>query len=161
MYGCRSRPGSYASCPPGLGYFSKTRLALGAFGGLGFPDNVPYFRLGGGTRLRALDLNQNIGSSVWLGTAEWRFPIWEDADVSVLDHVVQGHGTSTARIFYDVGQSYLNGRFSPVVNGIGVGLGVDVALFSFLERANIRVDIAQPLGLNRGPGDLVRAQPVF
>ncbi len=38
--------------PPGLGYLSKTRLALRAYGGLGFPDNVPYFRLGGGTRLR-------------------------------------------------------------------------------------------------------------
>ena len=33
--------------PPGFGYFSKTRIALRAFGGLGFPDNVPYFRLGG------------------------------------------------------------------------------------------------------------------
>jgi hypothetical protein len=136
--------------PEGLGYFSKTRIALRFFGGLGFPDNVPYFRLGGGTRLRALDLNQNLGSSVWVGTAEWRFPIWEDCDIEALDHVLRGKNIN-ASIFYDGGQSYLSGRFSPMVNGVGVGVGIDVALFSFLERANIRVDTAQPLIAGRGP----------
>ena len=136
--------------PPGLGYLSKTRLALRAYGGLGFPDNVPYFRLGGGTRLRALDLNQYIGSSVWLGSVEWRFPIWENADLEALDHVVKGHNINGS-VFYDVGQSYLNGKFSPVVNGVGVGVGIDVALFSFLERANLRIDTAQPLISGRGP----------
>ena len=54
-------------------------------------------------------------------------------------------------VFWDFGQSYLNGKFSPVVNGVGVGIGVDVALFSFLERANLRLDVAQPVNLNRGP----------
>ena len=136
--------------PPGYGYLSKTRLALRGYGGLGFPDTIPYFRLGGGDRLRALDLGRNLGSSVWLGTAEWRFPIWEEANLDALDHVVKGHNVNGS-IFYDVGQSYLNGRFSQVVNGVGVGLGVDVALFSFLERANLRVDIAQPLLPGRGP----------
>ncbi len=136
--------------PPGFGYFSKTRLALRGFGGLGFPDNVPYFRLGGGTRLRALDLNQNLGSSVWMGSFEWRFPIVEDTDIQALDHIVRGRNIN-ASLFYDFGASYLAGHFSPVVNGVGFGIGVDVALFSFLERANIRVDIAQPLLPGRGP----------
>jgi hypothetical protein len=136
--------------PEGLGYFSKTRIALRFFGGLGFPDNVPYFRLGGGTRLRALDLNQNLGSSVWVGTAEWRFPLWEETDLQALDHLLRGHNIN-ATLFYDGGQSYLNGKFSPMVNGVGVGLGIDVSLFSFLERANLRVDIAQPLISGRGP----------
>jgi hypothetical protein len=136
--------------PPGLGYFSKTRLALRAYGGFGYPNNVPYFRLGGGTRLRALDLNQFIGSSVWVGSAEWRYPIWEDADIEALDHVVKGRNV-TGSVFYDFGQSYLSGRASPFVSGVGVGIGIDVALFSFLERANLRLDIAQPLGLSRGP----------
>jgi hypothetical protein len=54
-------------------------------------------------------------------------------------------------VFYDVGESYLRGRFSPVVNGVGMGIGLDVALFSFLERANLRVDIAQPIIAGRGP----------
>src|SRR5262249_52338983 len=62
--------------PDDLGYLSSTRFAFRAYGGLGFPDTAPYFRLGGGRRLRALDLSQNTGSSVWLITLEWRFPIW-------------------------------------------------------------------------------------
>jgi len=136
--------------PPGYGYLSKTRIALRAFGGFGYPDNIPYFRLGGGTRLRALDLNQYLGSSVYVGSAEWRFQIWQDADIEALDHVVKGRNINGS-VFYDFGQSYLNGQLSPFISGVGVGLGVDVALFSFLERANIRVDIAQSLGLNRGP----------
>ena len=138
MSDCRSTSGSFASCLLGFGYLSKTRLALKGFLGLGFPDNVPYFRLGGGTRLRALDLNQYLGSSVWIGSAEWRFPIWEGADIEAFDHVVKGKNVNGS-VFYDFGQSYLNGNFSPFISGVGVGLGVDVALFSFLERANIRV----------------------
>ena len=39
--------------PEGLGYLSRTRLALRAYGGFGSPDNQPLFRLGGGRRLRA------------------------------------------------------------------------------------------------------------
>jgi hemolysin activation/secretion protein len=117
---------------------------------MGFPDNVPYFRLGGGTRLRALDLNQNLGSSVWVGTVEWRFPIWENTDFQALDYVLRGHNIN-ASLFYDGGQSYLNGRFSPMVSGVGFGIGIDVALFGFLERANLRVDTAQPLIAGRGP----------
>ena len=136
--------------PPGLGYASKTKLALRAYGGIGFPDNVPYFRLGGGTRLRALDLNQFIGSSAWVGSAEWRFPIWEEANVELLDHFVKGKNVNGSA-FYDFGQSYLAGMSSPFVSGVGFGVGVDVALFSFLERANFRLEVAQPLGLHRGP----------
>jgi hypothetical protein len=39
------------------------------------------------------------------------------------------------------------------VHGVGVGLRIDVALFAFLERASLRIDLAQPvgIGLNRGP----------
>ncbi len=136
--------------PDGMGWLSKTRLAARGYGGLGFPDTVPYFRLGGGRRLRALDLSQNIGSSVWLGTLEWRFPLIEGLDLDALDHVVRGHNL-LGGLFYDVGQSFFRGKFSPVVNGVGVSLGLDVALFSFLERANLRVDLAQPIIPGRGP----------
>ena len=54
-------------------------------------------------------------------------------------------------LFYDVGQSYLRGNFSPVVHSVGFGLRLDVSLFSFLERAALRMDIAQPIGIGRGP----------
>jgi hypothetical protein len=142
--------GVVRALPEGYGYASRTRLAFRAYGGLGFPDTAPYFRLGGGRRLRALDLSQNLGSSVWLATFEWRFPIWAEIDRDALDHVVSARNLFGS-LFYDVGQSYLAGRFSPVVHGVGVGLRLDVALFAFLERANLRLDLAQPIGTGAGP----------
>ena len=66
------------------------------------------------------------------------------------DHVVSARNLLGA-VFYDVGQSYLAGRFHPVVHGVGVGLRLDVALFAFLERATLRLDLAQPIGTGRGP----------
>ncbi len=63
---------------------------------------------------------------------------------------MKGHNLNGS-IFCDTGESYLNGRFSHVVTGVGVGVGIDVALFSFLERANLRLDTAQPLIPGRGP----------
>ena len=137
--------------PEGLGYLSTTRLAVRVYGGFGAPDSQPLFRLGGGRRLRALDLSQDLGSSVWLGTFEWRMPIWRELDRDYFDHVV-GCRNLFGALFYDVGQSYLRGHFNPVVHGVGVGLRLDVALFAFLERANLRLDIAQQVGTSRfGP----------
>lgn len=131
---------------------SRSRLAFRAYGGFGYPDVYPLFRLGGGRRLRALDLSQNLGSSVWLMTFEWRYPLWCDIDQDAIDHVV-GFRNLFGTVFYDVGQSFYRGVWGPVVHGIGTGLRIDVTLFSFLERASLRVDLAQPVGLGpkRGP----------
>ena len=138
--------------PDVFGYRPKSRVAFRAFGGFGYPDHYPLFRLGGGQRLRALNLSQNLGSSVWLSTFEWRYPLWADIDTDLADHVV-GLRNLLGAVFYDVGQSYLRGSFGPVVHGVGVGLRLDVSLFAFLERAALRVDLAQPVGLgtSRGP----------
>jgi hypothetical protein len=125
---------------------SKSRLAFRVYGGFGAPDSQPLFRLGGGRRLRALDLTQQLGSSVWLGTFEWRYPLWREVDGDLLDHIL-GIRNLIGALFYDVGQSYLHGDWHPVVHGVGVGLRIDTALFAFLERATIRIDLAQPVGL--------------
>ena len=132
--------------PTWSGEPSRSRLALRAYGGYGAPDNAPLFRLGGGRRLRALDLSQDLGSSVWLMTFEWRYPLWREVEGDVLDHVVSLRNLVGA-VFYDVGQSYIRGQWSPVVHGVGVGLRIDTALFAFLERAVIRIDLAQPVGI--------------
>ena len=138
--------------PDVFGRHSKSRLAFRAYGGFAYPDTFPLFRLGGGTRLRALDLSQNTGSSVWLSTLEWRYPLWGDIDQDAFDHVV-GFRNLIGALFYDVGQSYLQGNWGPVVHGVGVGFRLDVALFGFLERASLRMDVAQPVGIGtrRGP----------
>ena len=138
--------------PALFGKPTKSRLAFRAYGGFGSPDTLPLFRLGGGTRLRALDLGQNIGSSVWLMTFEYRYPIWGQIEQDAIDHVVSFRNLLGA-LFYDVGESYIRGAWSPVVHGVGVGIRIDLSLFAFLERATARIDLAQPVGLGprRGP----------
>ncbi|MEA2632843.1 MAG: hypothetical protein QOE66_3062, partial [Chloroflexota bacterium] len=140
--------------PSRFGRLSKSRVAFRAYGGFGSPDSAPLFRLGGGRRLRALDLSQQTGSSVWLTTFEWRYPLWREIDRDVLDHTVAFRNL-IGTIFYDVGQSYFRGEWGPVVHGVGVGLRIDVALFAFLERAAIRIDLAQPVGLGTKLGPVL------
>ena len=72
----------------------------------------------------------------------------------MLDHTV-GLRNLIGALFCDVGQSYFRGAWDPVVAGVGVGLRLDVALFSFLERASLRMDIAQAVGLGTRYGPLV------
>ncbi|GAC1467874.1 MAG: hypothetical protein NVSMB9_09950 [Isosphaeraceae bacterium] len=140
--------------PDMFGRASRSRLAFRAYGGISYPDDFPLFRLGGGRRLRALDLGQNVGSSVWLTTLEWRYPLWAEIDRDAIDHVI-GFRNLLGAVFYDVGQSYLRGSWSPVVHGVGVGIRIDVALFAFLERASLRVDLAQPVGIGTRKGPIV------
>ena len=136
--------------PESWGILPNSRFALRAYGGWSWPDSASLFRLGGGQRLRALDLTSQEGSSVWLMTAEWRFPIWREINQDVLDHILSFRHLY-GEAFYDVGQSYLKGHWGPVVHGPGFGFRWDVLLFSFLERATLRCDIAQPIGVRGGP----------
>ena len=118
--------------PESWGILPNSRFALRAYGGWSWPDSASLFRLGGGQRLRALDLTSQEGSSVWLMTAEWRFPIWREINQDVLDHTLSFRHLY-GEAFYDVGQSYLRGHWGPVVHGPGFGFRWDVLLFSFLE----------------------------
>lgn len=132
------------SPPEEWGWLSRVRFAWRAYGGFGWPDARTYFRLGAGNRLRALDYQQGWGSSLWLITSEVRFPIWRQIDRDLCDHILAFHNLYGAA-FLDVGQPYFHGAWFPVVFGPGLGLRLDVGLFSFLERATLRLDIAQPI----------------
>jgi hypothetical protein len=68
---------------------------------------------------------------------------------------VVGFRNLIGALFYDVGQSYIRNTWSPVVHGVGVGFRIDVALFAFLERASMRVDLAQPVGIGTKLGPVL------
>ena len=98
--------------PESWGIFPNSRFAFRAYGGWSWPGSATLFRLGGGQRLRALDLTSQEGSSVWLMTFEWRFPIWREINHDVLDHALSFRHLYGAA-FYDVGQSYPQGPLGP------------------------------------------------
>ncbi len=129
--------------PDGLGYLSQTRLAARLLVGGGLPDSGELFQLGGPTKVRGLTWDDREGSFLWIASLEWRLPIWREMDVDLCDHIVRFKHLYGAA-FYDAGAVYLNGRtVDGVAHSVGLGLRLDVALFSFIERATLRVDAAR------------------
>ena len=66
-----------------------------------------------------------------------------DVRWDALDHV-GGVRNLTVAGFYDVGEVFAAGRsVNGVAHALGAGLRVDLAVFSFIERATVRVDVAK------------------
>jgi hypothetical protein len=134
--------------PAGLGYLSDTRLAGRLYAGFGVPDNGQIFQFGGSRRFRGMERDTLQGSAMWLASVEWRFPLWREIDIDCCDHMLRWKHLYGAA-FYDVGEMYLNREsLNGVQHAVGVGLRMDIAVFSFIERFTIRLDIAHGLGDN-------------
>jgi hypothetical protein len=130
---------------PGLQWLAQTRLAVRAFGATSFPGRGEFFSIGGGTLLRGFDLAQRQGSTVWVGSAEWRVPVATGLTWDVCDHICGLRNVFVA-MFYDVGNAYVQGHSEgDVAHGVGAGLRLDVTWFSFVERTTLRMDIAKIL----------------
>ncbi len=133
--------------PDGLGFLSETRLAGRVYGAAGWPDNNLYFTLGGAGLFRAFDMAERQGSAVWLGSLEWRIPLVKHLRCDYLDHTVGLRGIS-AVTFYDVGNAYVLGdSMGAIAHGVGGGIYLDVAWFSFVERTTIRFDVAKSVNI--------------
>jgi hemolysin activation/secretion protein len=106
-------------------------------------DEAQVFTLGGGDMFRGYSLSQRQGSTVWLGSVEWRIPIIQRVDWDVLDHVAGVRNVYGAP-FYDVGDAYVAGKQTgPVGHAVGFGIRIDVAWFSLIERTILRFDVAK------------------
>lgn len=142
---------SYLFAPPGdLGLLSDCRVAVRALGMAGLPSKGRLFSLGGNTTFRGFDFTERQGNLGWVGSVELRIPITRDVDRDFADRLARLRNVSLAP-FYDVGDMYSNGHsYGPVTHALGVGLRMDVAFFSFLDRATIRFDIAKTLNADTG-----------
>jgi hypothetical protein len=120
--------------------FAARVVAMGAW-----PDEGQFYALGGGTLFRGFDLAERQGSALWVGNAELRWPLVRDVEWDILDHCIGARNLWLAT-FYDAGGIYANGRIvGDVAHALGVGLRVDVAIFSFIERATLRFDVAKTI----------------
>jgi hypothetical protein len=146
--------------PPNLGFgplqglgdwFADTRFAVRLYGATASPSKGEFFTMGGSELFRGFDLAQRQGSSVWVGSVEWRVPLARRTHIDCLDHVMSVRNVHAAA-FYDIGDTYAAGRsVGPVAHGVGVGLRLDVAWFSFVERTTLRIDFAKAINLDTGP----------
>jgi hypothetical protein len=132
--------------PDGLGPLSGSRIAGRIVGEAAFPGRGEFFALGGGTLFRGYDLAQRQGSMLWVANAEFRYPVVRDVEWDVLDHCAGARSLWLAT-FYDVGDVYANGHSvaGGVAHAVGAGLRMDIALFSFIERATLRFDFAKTI----------------
>lgn len=131
--------------PDCLGPLSDWRMA-GRVVALGaWPNYGQFYALGGGTLFRGFDLAQRQGNSLWVANAELRIPIKKDVVWDVLDHTFGARGLWLAT-FTDIGSVYADGKsIDGVAYALGAGLRLEVAVFSFIERATLRFDVAKTL----------------
>ena len=129
--------------PEGLGYLSHVRAAGRLSVAAASPDRGEFFALGGGTLFRGFDLAERQGSLYWVSNAELRFPVGQDLRWNFADSLIGVRNIYLAG-FYDVGNIYVNGdSVGGTAHALGAGLRVDVAIFSFIERATFRLDVAK------------------
>jgi hypothetical protein len=132
-------------CGPVLRWLGDTRLALRAYGATGLPSNGEFFTLGGGELFRGFDLAERQGSTVWVGSVEWRVPLARGLTYDACDHIM-GLRNVYGAAFYDVGNAYISDHSAgPTAQAIGGGLRLDVAWFGFVERTTLRFDLAKTL----------------
>jgi hypothetical protein len=133
---------------PALKWLADTRLALRAYGATSVPTSGEFFTMGGSQLFRAFDLAERQGSTVWVGSVEWRLPVATGLHWDCCDHVLGLRNVYVAP-FYDVGDAYISNRsVGPVAHGVGTGLRLDVAWFGFVERTTLRIDAAKALNSN-------------
>jgi hypothetical protein len=143
-------PGLQQAVGPVLRWLGETRLALRAYGATSMPTKGEFFTMGGGMLFRGFDLAQRQGSTVWVGSVEWRVPLATGLSADFCDHIF-GLRNVWGAAFYDVGDAYtLNHSVGPVAHGVGAGLRLDVAWFGFVERTLLRLDVAKALNVDTG-----------
>ncbi len=124
-------------------WLADTRLALRVYGATGLPTRGEFFTLGGEELFRGYDQAQRQGSSVWVGSIEWRVPLARGLTVDAADHVF-GLRNVYGAAFYDIGDAYGAGHSQgPVAHAVGCGVRCDVSWFSFVERTILRFDVAK------------------
>ncbi|MBP3956848.1 BamA/TamA family outer membrane protein [Gemmata sp. G18] len=146
MAQARAELAAVHTLPEWTGPFRVARIAGRVVGQFATPDRGQFFALGGGTLFRGFDLAERQGSALWVGNLEMRWPLARNVTWDALDHSVGARNVWLAT-FYDVGAVYANGRAvgGNVAHAVGAGLRVDVAVFSFIERATLRFDVGKSL----------------
>jgi hypothetical protein len=133
---------------PGLHWVPDSLLAGRVYGAAALPNNAQILSLGGGDHFRGFNLSERQGSVVWLASLEWRVPLATDLTWDQFDHIA-GIRNIYGAAFYDIGDAYLENRsLGPVAHAVGLGLHMDVAWFSLIERTVFRFEVAKAVGTN-------------
>ncbi len=121
------------------------KLAFRAKVGAGYPEDKYLFYLGSDTALRGYDYKDIKGSSMFLGSLEYRFPILEDLDKRLFwqtFNLDQLQGV----LFFDAGSAGFDHLFeSGFKKDAGIGLRFYFDVAGGAERFALRIDAAWPI----------------
>ena len=81
-------PQLQAAARPALEWLAETRLAGRIYGATGLPTRGEFFTMGGDDLFRGFDQSQREGSTVWVGSLEWRVPLVKGLTYDAFDHVM-------------------------------------------------------------------------
>ena len=133
---------------PIANWLKETRWAFRLGGGYATPTNGQFFTLGGGEQFRGYDLRERQGNATWVGSIEWRIPLYKNVCWDFCDHM-GGVRNVYFVPFYDAGNAYLGGRQQgDVAHAFGLGLRIDMAWLGLIERTMIRFDVAKTINDN-------------
>ena len=123
----------------------QSKLATRIKYGWGSVDDKNLFELGGIDGLRGFDRKTVRGANALLGSIEYRFPLLNNIDASILDHTLTLNKISGVT-FFDAGQSWYGEMDdSKLRKDAGIGLRFHMSVASFLEQVVIRLDAAQAI----------------
>src|SRR5262249_39613733 len=118
---------------PVLNWLRETRWAFRLSGAAALPFDGEFFALGGGDQFRGYDLSQRQGSITWVGSVEWRVPVFKNLTLDLCDHVAGVRNVYLAP-FYDIGDCYVSGHsLGPTAHAVGAGLRVDMAWLGLIQ----------------------------
>ncbi len=126
-------------------FMPNHKLAFRLKGGAGHPKDKYLFYLGSDRELRGYDYKDIKGSSIVLGSLEYRFPVVRDMDARFLWQTFNLTSIQGV-LFFDAGSAWFNSVFEPGFKkdaGFGLRFYFDVA--GGVERTALRVDAAWPL----------------
>jgi len=124
------------------------KLAFRIKGGAGHPKDKYLFFLGSDRELRGYDYKDIKGSSILLGSAEYRFPLVRDMDARFLWQTFNLNAVQGV-LFFDAGSAWFDSIFEPGFKkdaGLGLRFYFDVA--GGTEKIALRIDAAWPLDAN-------------
>lgn len=123
----------------------RSRFATRVKVGMGQPDDKALFFIGGMDGLRGYERKTIRGSHALLGSLEYRFPLKDNINLYVFDHIL-GFESIGGVFFADAGQSWF-GDFdeSDLKKNAGIGLRLTVNVGALLEKVVIRLDVAQAI----------------
>jgi hypothetical protein len=121
------------------------KLALRLKAGAGYPKDKYLFYLGSDRELRGYDYKDLKGSSMLLGSLEYRFPLLADIDARLFRGVLNLSALQGV-FFFDAGSAWFNHFNEPgFKKDVGFGLRFYFDVAGALEKFALRVDAARPL----------------